>query len=58
MMTDKSSITARELALDMLMEILEKGSFCHIVERQALSEISIFAETGKSAGYQAYRRGH
>ncbi len=38
MMTDKSSITARELALDMLMEILEKGSFCHIVERQALSK--------------------
>ncbi len=37
-MTDKGAVTARELALDMLMEILEKGSFCHIVERQALSK--------------------
>lgn len=31
-------MTARELALDMLIEILEKGSFCHVVERQALSK--------------------
>ena len=37
-MTEKSSVTARELALDMLLEILEKGGFCHIVERQALSK--------------------
>lgn len=37
-MTDKGALTARELALDMLMEILERGSFCHIVERQALSK--------------------
>lgn len=31
-------MTARELALDMLIEILEKGRFCHVVERQALSK--------------------
>ncbi len=37
-MTDKGALTARELALDMLIEILERGSFCHIVERQALSK--------------------
>lgn len=37
-MTDNKTMTARELALDMLIEILEKGSFCHIVERQALSK--------------------
>lgn len=33
-----SNVTARELALDMLLEILEKGGFCHVVERQALSK--------------------
>lgn len=38
MMSDKTGMTARELALDMLLEILEKGGFCHIVERQALSK--------------------
>ena len=37
-MSEKSSVTARKLALDMLLEILEKGGFCHIVERQALSK--------------------
>ncbi len=37
-MNDKTGMTARELALDMLLEISEKGGFCHIVERQALSK--------------------
>lgn len=37
-MNDKTGMTARELTLDMLLEILEKGGFCHIVERQALSK--------------------
>ena len=31
-------MTGRELALDMLLEILEKGAFCHLVERQALAK--------------------
>lgn len=31
-------MTGRELALDMLLEILEKGEFCHIIKRQALSK--------------------
>lgn len=37
-MIENKTMTARELALDMLIEILEKGSFCHVVERQALSK--------------------
>ncbi len=34
----QAAVTGRELALDMLLEILEKGGFCHIVKRQALSK--------------------
>ncbi len=37
-MIENKTMTARELALDMLIEILEKGRFCHVVERQALSK--------------------
>ena len=34
----QETMTGRELALDMLLEILEKGEFCHIIKRQALSK--------------------
>ena len=57
-MTGKAVHRAGNWLLDILMEILEKGGYSHIVLRQALEKYQYLAKAGSGSDYENYRRGY